>query len=119
MASSMVLKVAFMCVVMWLAISAPQEAEGAITCGSVTATLAPCITYLQKPGATVPPACCTGVKNLNNQAKTTPDRQAACECIKKTVKSISNLNLPTLAALPGKCGVNLPYKISPSIDCKT
>ncbi|KAL9274938.1 Non-specific lipid-transfer protein 1-like protein [Drosera capensis] len=31
--------------------------------------------------------------------------------------AISGLNLGKAAALPGKCGVRVPYAISPSTDC--
>ncbi|KAF3667598.1 Non-specific lipid-transfer protein [Capsicum annuum] len=56
---------------------------------------------------------------LNGQATTTPDRQMACKCIKSAAEAISGINLALASALPSKCGVNLPYKISPSIDCST
>uniref|UniRef100_A0A251UI74 Non-specific lipid-transfer protein n=1 Tax=Helianthus annuus TaxID=4232 RepID=A0A251UI74_HELAN len=67
----------------------------------------------------VPPACCGGVKGLNNAAKLTPDRQTACGCLKSVYASNSGINLGFASDLPGKCGVNIPYKISPSTDCST
>ncbi|KAJ0478317.1 putative plant lipid transfer protein/Par allergen [Helianthus annuus] len=88
----------------------------ALSCGQVSSSLAPCIGYLTKGGA-VPPACCNGVKGLNNAAKTTPDRQAACGCLKSAYNSISGINAGNAASLPGKCGVSIPYKISPGTDC--
>ncbi|KAM0069676.1 putative plant non-specific lipid-transfer protein/Par allergen [Helianthus debilis subsp. tardiflorus] len=88
----------------------------ALTCGQVSSRLAPCIPYLTKGGA-VPPACCSGVKSLNSAAKTTPDRQTACSCIKSAYNSISGINAGNAASLPGKCGVSIPYKISPGTDC--
>ncbi|KAF7845221.1 lipid transfer protein [Senna tora] len=118
MASSMVVKVVCLGVVVCMVLGAPL-AHGAITCGQVASTLLPCVSYLRNPGATVPSPCCAGVQALNNQAKTTSDRQAACKCIKQIIQSIPNLNPNLLANLPGKCGVNLPYKISPSLDCST
>ncbi|KAK7394972.1 hypothetical protein VNO78_15513 [Psophocarpus tetragonolobus] len=92
-------------------------AEAEIPCGEVQFTVAPCIAYLTGPGGAVPPACCNGVRRLNSQAKITPDRQAVCRCLKSTVLSLPALNLVSLAALPAKCGVNLPYKVSPTVDC--
>ncbi|KAJ4704248.1 Non-specific lipid-transfer protein [Melia azedarach] len=92
-------------------------AQAAITCGQVTSTLAPCIPYLRSAGGPVPPPCCSGVKSLNAAAVTTPDRQAACKCLKTAASSISGVNYGLAAGLPGKCGVNIPYKISPSTDC--
>ncbi|KAH1045139.1 hypothetical protein GYH30_026371 [Glycine max] len=37
--------------------------------------------------------------------------------LKTIAQSIPRLNLASLAGLPAKCGVNLPFKASPSIDC--
>ncbi|XP_076887819.1 non-specific lipid-transfer protein-like [Bidens hawaiensis] len=88
----------------------------AITCGQVVSALVPCLGYLTKGGA-VPPACCAGVRGLNNAAKSTPDRQTACGCLKGVYASNSGINLGFAGSLPGKCGVNVPYKISPSTDC--
>ncbi|KAJ0770952.1 putative plant non-specific lipid-transfer protein/Par allergen [Helianthus annuus] len=90
----------------------------AISCGQVVSAMAPCLGYLMK-GGPVPPACCGGVKGLNNAAKSTPDRQTACGCLKSVYASNSGINLGFASSLPGKCGVNIPYKISPSTDCST
>ncbi|MCL7023037.1 hypothetical protein MKW94_022035 [Papaver nudicaule] len=94
---------------------APYAAEGAITCGMVTSKMAPCLGYLT--GAALQPSCCSGVKSLLAAAQTTPDRQAACNCLKSASGSISGINFGNAASLPGKCGVSIPYKISPSTDC--
>ncbi|MCH1921665.1 Mpv17/PMP22 family protein, partial [Shewanella sp. A3A] len=61
--------------------------------------------------------CCNGVKGLNNAARTTADRQAACRCLKSLAGSIKSLNLGTVAGVPGKCGVNVGFPISLSTDC--
>ncbi|XP_027927361.1 non-specific lipid-transfer protein 1-like [Vigna unguiculata] len=93
-------------------------AEAEIPCGSVQITVAPCVAYLTGPaGRPIPAPCCNGVKRINDQAKSTPDRRSVCTCLKNTSLRIPGLNLPRLAALPTNCGVNLPYKISPNIDC--
>lgn len=65
----------------------------------------------------MPPGCCSGIKSLNAAAKTTPDRQAACNCIKGASKGIPGINYGLASSLPGKCSVSIPYKISPSTDC--
>ncbi|XVF84174.1 hypothetical protein PTKIN_Ptkin17bG0004400 [Pterospermum kingtungense] len=118
MASSMSLKLASV-VVLCLVVGAPL-AQGAITCGQVTSTLAPCISYLTGGGAgAVPGPCCNGIKALNAAAQTTPDRQAACNCLKSTAAAVPGINYGVVSGLPGKCGVNIPYKISPSVDCKS
>ncbi|WCJ27832.1 Non-specific lipid-transfer protein [Euphorbia peplus] len=90
----------------------------AITCGQVSSALSPCIGYLRSGG--VPsPQCCGGVSSLNNAAKTTPDRKTACNCLKSAAGSISGLVPANAESLPGKCKVNIPYKISLNTDCNS
>ncbi|MED6199179.1 hypothetical protein PIB30_073479 [Stylosanthes scabra] len=115
MASIKVIACVFM--VCMAIVGAPMVQAG-ISCGQVNSALAPCIQYL-RGGAAVPPACCSGVKGLVGAAKTTPDRQAACNCLKSAAGSISGINYGNAASLPGKCGVSIPYKISPSTNCAT
>lgn len=112
----MVNKVACVVVLMCMVVAAPHV-EAAISCGQVVSSLSPCISYLRSSGGAVPAPCCNGVKSLNNVAKTTPDRQTACKCIKSAAVGISGINYGLVSSLPGKCGVNLPYQISPSTDC--
>lgn len=101
-------------VVAYMVVVAPY-AE-AISCGQVIGSLTPCMNYLTK-GGVVPSACCSGVKGLNSAAKTPVDRQTACGCLKSAYSSNSGINPSNAASLPGKCGVSIPYKISPSTDC--
>lgn len=103
------------CVVVTCMVVAAPYAE-AITCGQVVSNLAPCLGYLKNGGA-VPSGCCSGVTALNNAAQSTPDRQTACGCLKSAYSANSGINAGNAAALPGMCGVNIPYKISPSTDC--
>ncbi|XP_011095133.1 non-specific lipid-transfer protein 1 [Sesamum indicum] len=97
---------------------APPQAEAAISCGTVANDLSPCINYVMYGGAGTPPVpCCTGIKTLYNQASSTADRQAVCGCLKSVAGQASPAIIGTAAALPGKCGVSIPYEISPSTDC--
>ncbi|XP_027336855.1 non-specific lipid-transfer protein 1-like [Abrus precatorius] len=97
------------------------KAQGAVTCGQVVNNLTPCISYVVYGGNMVPAQCCSGVKNLNSMARTTPDRQTVCNCIKNAVSNsgftYTSFNLNLAAGLPRKCGVNIPYQISPNTDC--
>ena len=111
------LKVAVVMVICIAVVGAPM-AQAAISCGQVTSRLTPCLGYLQKGGAPAP-GCCSGIKAVLASAKTTPDRQAVCNCLKSAAGRIPGLNLGNAASLPGKCGVNLPYKISTSTNCAT
>ncbi|WCJ27834.1 Non-specific lipid-transfer protein [Euphorbia peplus] len=112
------IKLAVFVVAIMVVASAIYTAEGAISCGQVSSALAPCIGYL-RTGGTPSPGCCAGVTKLNNAAQTTPDRQTACNCIKSAAKSIGGLNEANAGALPGKCKVNIPYKISFTTNCAT
>ncbi|KAL7602389.1 non-specific lipid-transfer protein 1 [Lactuca sativa] len=88
----------------------------AVTCGQVVGAVAPCLGYLRN-GGTPPQPCCTGVRGLRNAARTTSDRKTICNCLKSASSSYRGVSGNYAASLPGKCGVNLPYKISPSTDC--
>ncbi|XWS09498.1 hypothetical protein CRYUN_Cryun40dG0089700 [Craigia yunnanensis] len=88
----------------------------AISCGDVAKQMGACVNYLQK-GGNLPPNCCTGVRGLNSQATTTSDRQTVCKCLQNAAKSISGLKPNLAEGLPGKCGVDIPYKISTSTNC--
>lgn len=93
-----------------------QVGQGAVTCAQVVSMLRPCIPYATGKGE-LTAACCTGVKNLNNAASTSADRKTACSCLKQQASSISGIQPGVLSGIPGKCGVSVPYAISPSTDC--
>ncbi|KAI7747988.1 hypothetical protein M8C21_027912 [Ambrosia artemisiifolia] len=112
--ASMLMKMA--CVVMAYMVVLAPHAEAAITCGKVVSSLLPCLGYLQSRGA-LTPACCNGVKSLNTAANNSADRKTACGCLKNAYKSNPGINQGNAASLPSKCGVNIPYKISPNTDC--
>ncbi|XP_022982607.1 non-specific lipid-transfer protein 1-like [Cucurbita maxima] len=91
--------------------------EAAISCGTVASSVAPCIPYLRNPSTGLPAACCSGIRSLNSQASTSADRRTACNCLKSAANSVSGINYNAASSLPSKCGVSIPYKISPSTDC--
>ncbi|PIA32479.1 hypothetical protein AQUCO_04500233v1 [Aquilegia coerulea] len=115
MANSVAFKVALV-VVACMLVTAPYAAQGAITCGQVVTNLTPCLNYLTSGGA-IPPPCCRGVVALNSAAKTTPDRKIACGCLKSAAANAQGIKQQFASALPGKCGVNIGYPISASVDC--
>lgn len=114
---------------MWLVLAvsmavialAPPQTEAAMSCTTVANDLSPCINYVLYGAANAPPPanCCTGIKTLYAQAQSTPDRQQVCSCLKSVASSASATVINNAASLPGKCGVSIPYKISPSTDCST
>ncbi|XP_065851981.1 non-specific lipid-transfer protein 1-like [Euphorbia lathyris] len=104
-------------VVAIMVVAGAMCAEG-ITCGQVTGAFAPCISYL-KSGGSPTPQCCSGVGSIASAAKTTADRQQACNCLKSAAKSIPGINPANTESLPGKCKVNIPYKLSLSTNCNS
>ncbi|KAF8042192.1 hypothetical protein BT93_A0725 [Corymbia citriodora subsp. variegata] len=111
------LAVAVVCMVV---ASAPPAAAQVSSCDQVVNALMPCVSYVLN-GGTVPAACCSGIRSLNSAAKTTADRQSVCNCLKNAAGGMpySDYTAGLAAGLPAKCGVALPYKISPNTDCKS
>ncbi|KAL3622715.1 hypothetical protein CASFOL_032055 [Castilleja foliolosa] len=114
MAGNMLKAMCIVVVAAVLAVNIVPAAEAAIGCGTVVSYLGPCIPYVTGQGPLG--SCCGGVKGLYSAASTTPDKQSVCNCLKSLASSY-NVDLGKAAGLPGQCGVNVPYKISPSTDC--
>ncbi|KAH6809233.1 hypothetical protein C2S51_027016 [Perilla frutescens var. frutescens] len=88
---------------------------GVILCRTVYDRLNPCYDYVT--GNRPLGGCCGGVKRLYNEARTTPDKQSVCRCLKDVVRTHSRINVAKAANLPRLCGVTIPYRISLNIDC--
>ncbi|KAJ6365790.1 hypothetical protein OIU76_030549 [Salix suchowensis] len=118
MASPRALK--FVCLVVCAVVMAASTAKAAISCNQVVSALTPCISYVVSNGA-LTQQCCQAIRGLNSAARTTPDRQGVCTCLKNTASQFAynSRNVALAAGLAGKCGVKLPYKIDPSTDCKS
>ncbi|KAM3338931.1 non-specific lipid-transfer protein 2 [Capsicum galapagoense] len=102
------------CFVLFCMVVVAPHAE-ALTCGQVTGGVAPCLPYLTGRGPLG--GCCGGIKGLLGAAKTPADRKTACTCLKSAANAIKGIDVAKAAGLPAACGVNIPYKISPSTDC--
>ncbi|PUZ62727.1 hypothetical protein GQ55_3G009200 [Panicum hallii var. hallii] len=98
-------------------LAAAATTEAAVTCGQVSSAIGPCLSYARGTGTGPSAACCSGVKSLNSAARTTADRRAACTCLKSAASRLSGLKAGNAASIPSKCGVSIPYTISPSVDC--
>ncbi|KVH95031.1 non-specific lipid-transfer protein 1-like [Cynara cardunculus var. scolymus] len=106
-----------LCVMVACMVVAAPYAEAAITsCGQVFDKMKPCLDYLRR-GGSVPAVCCNAVRGLNSDSKSTADRKLACGCIKTALSAFAGINPDNALRLPGKCGVNFPYTISPKTDC--
>ncbi|GFP87420.1 non-specific lipid-transfer protein 2 [Phtheirospermum japonicum] len=100
-----------------LVVASAPHSEAVIGCGTVVSYVQSCLPYVTNKGP-IGGTCCNGVKGLYGAARTTPDRQAVCSCLKSLSNSYgTGVNLGKAAGLPKTCGVNIPYKISPSTDC--
>ncbi|KAK9067782.1 hypothetical protein SSX86_011893 [Deinandra increscens subsp. villosa] len=108
-------KVAFVAVLVAMAVVA---VESGVTCKLVVSSLTPCTTYLIR-GGQVPTRCCNGVKLLYKDAVTKPDRQMACRCMEQAAKLLPAIKIKYAGDLPGKCDVDVPYKITPTFNCST
>ncbi|XP_008792224.2 non-specific lipid-transfer protein 1-like [Phoenix dactylifera] len=94
---------------------APARRAAAMTCSDVYGDLLPCVEYVQAGGA-VAPECCSGVRSLLAAARTADDRRTACRCLKTVAAKFSGY-VSRANSIPGKCGVSIPFKLSPSMDC--
>ncbi|XP_047330102.1 non-specific lipid-transfer protein 1-like [Impatiens glandulifera] len=105
-------------VMMMMIMMFSTETAAKLNCGTVFQNLSPCLGYISTGGSKKPsPACCNAVNSLNNAAVTTPDRQTACTCLKQIATGYSSTIVAVAATIPAKCGVSIPYKIDPTIDC--
>ncbi|XP_057979988.1 non-specific lipid-transfer protein 8-like [Malania oleifera] len=92
------------------------SSEAAISCSDVVKDLRPCVNYLQNGSGKPPPACCAGASTLASAASSSENKKAACSCIKSAAQQIS-IKTDLAKALPGNCGISLPFTVSPNVDC--
>ncbi|WOL18635.1 non-specific lipid-transfer protein 1-like isoform X1 [Canna indica] len=95
--------------------AAATRGSKAITCSQVYGALLPCVGYLQ--GEALDQQCCSGMESLLAAARSTKDRRATCSCIETAAAATSGVDYGRASELPGKCGVSIPFKISPNTDC--
>ncbi|THG05095.1 non-specific lipid-transfer protein 1-like [Camellia sinensis] len=91
-----------------------KPSNAAINCSQVEGALSPCIQYLTQ-GGTPSDTCCSGVRNLQSEAQTKEDRQAACSCMKTAAASFQ-IRDDAAAELPQKCEVQINIPISRNTD---
>ncbi|CAL1410390.1 unnamed protein product [Linum trigynum] len=109
--------VALIVVVMVAAGGRHLAADGVVTCSQVAADVAPCFNYITGRGPLVP-ACCGGIRSLKAAAGSTPERQAACRCLKALlIGGVPGVNFGIAGGLPNRCGVVSPAPVSPTVDC--
>ncbi|OIW11736.1 hypothetical protein TanjilG_20220 [Lupinus angustifolius] len=91
-----------------------------IECAEIIEYLQTCVGYLKHGGASdkPPSTCCDGVKAVLNKLKSVDDKRDACNCIKAIVQ-ITKLKLENARNVPIKCGIKIPFQISPDFDCSS
>ncbi|WOL18011.1 hypothetical protein Cni_G26804 [Canna indica] len=99
-----------------IAAGPPAVRADVTSCGQVIGYLMGCLNYAQGMGP-LTGTCCSGVRDLNTAARTKEDRQTTCRCLKQSAGAVQGLQLSTISQIPAKCGVNVPYSISPTTDC--
>ena len=108
--------VAFMVILISMAMNTPHVTKATITCGEVTTLLTPCIPF-GVLGGIVLPDCCAGIKGLNAAQNTTEDRRTDCTCIQEGAARIPGIDYDRINMLGNLCGSPCPYKVYPSTDC--
>lgn len=89
----------------------------ALTCTEVDTDLLPCLSYVTGTSKSVSQMCCNGLKNLVALGKTKADREAACECMNSLTAKASDEEVARAAAVPGICGVSVPFNVARNADC--
>ncbi|VVA94983.1 unnamed protein product [Arabis nemorensis] len=82
--------------------------QAATTSKAISEILAPCT----KPGGDSP-SCCTSLQMLKDLSPA--DGKVAC--IADALSFAPSDVVKLVEALPGKCGLQLPFKLNPSVDC--
>ncbi|CAL0316767.1 unnamed protein product [Lupinus luteus] len=96
------------------------EPGQSFSCNDATNQVAPCLGYISGQGGDAPPSeCCNGVRALVSSVPTTPDRRAACECLKGAAAAFPAIKDDLANSLFKKCGVSVEFSISKDINCQT
>ncbi|CAL1400962.1 unnamed protein product [Linum trigynum] len=98
----------FVALMVVMVASRQPAANGAVTCGLVASSVAPCLNYITRKGPLVA-SCCGGVRSLNGAASSTPARREACHCLKTIAGSVPGINYSIAGGIPGRCNVRLPF----------
>ncbi|XP_050214878.1 non-specific lipid-transfer protein 1-like [Mercurialis annua] len=100
------------CVFMFCMVIAPMVTE-AQTCNQIINSFGSCFSYITRQGFPYPSFdCCLAMRSISNC-----NHKAACNCLKGFIVSFRGIDFNLAESLPRLCGVNLPYKISPSASC--
>ncbi|XP_047320817.1 non-specific lipid-transfer protein 1-like [Impatiens glandulifera] len=105
-----------------VAILVGSKTEASVNCRQTIPTLLPCLSFFTGPGSARPsPPCCAAAHKLDQIAiKSTPDRQALCQCLKNVATSKplrSKINFNNAKAISSLCHLTTTIHIDPNVDC--
>lgn len=106
---------ALACIAIALMLVIEPSAE-AIGCGQVVNLLSPCLRYIRARGP-LGSSCCRGIRVLNRSARSRGARQGVCRCLKSLTGVFPGVNYRRVGGMPRRCGVRIPYRISPTTNC--
>ncbi|CAL0316773.1 unnamed protein product [Lupinus luteus] len=90
------------------------------SCSDAMNQIAPCLGYTIGQGGDAPPSeYCNGVRALVSSVPTTPDRRAACECLKGAAAAFHVIKDDLANSLFKKYSVSMEFSISKDINCET
>ncbi|KZV58287.1 non-specific lipid-transfer protein C, cotyledon-specific isoform-like [Dorcoceras hygrometricum] len=95
-----------------------HSSDAAISCGTVTANAASCITYATGRDASPSRQCCTGLQTLARNVKSVSDKKDICRCLKAAVKNFAGVQDKFLSKLPSACSIKVGFPVSMSTDCE-
>ncbi|KAM0937310.1 putative plant non-specific lipid-transfer protein/Par allergen [Dioscorea sansibarensis] len=94
-----------------------SSAAATVTCNSITAEAAPCLSFITGKVRTPPAACCSGLKQIVHSGTTVTDRRAICQCMKNAIKEFPGVKEKYLSQLPKACHVSVSFPISSHTNC--
>ncbi|KAJ9140905.1 hypothetical protein P3X46_031497 [Hevea brasiliensis] len=92
--------------------------KAAVPCSTVDAKAAACVGFATGKYPKPSSACCSGLQQLAQTAKTVDDKKAICRCLKASSKSMG-IKDQFLSKIPGDCNINVGFPISTSTNCET
>lgn len=93
--------------------------DATITCGTVTGKAAACLSFATGKDAAPSTACCGGLQQLAQGARTVQDKKDICNCLKNAVKNIKGVQDKFLQRIPTACHIKVGFPVSLSTSCDT
>ncbi|XP_044495879.1 non-specific lipid-transfer protein C, cotyledon-specific isoform-like [Mangifera indica] len=92
--------------------------EAAISCDTVVSKSTACVAYATGKAPSPGNACCSGLQQLAQLARTVNDKKDICRCLKSAAKSMK-VNDAYLSKIPRLCKINVGFSVSSKTNCET